>query len=63
MTKRSLNRDLHDTANSDHWVYAALCSWASRNGDVQVIKIGSNIQLYRISTNDKKPFAVVEVKV
>lgn len=32
-------------ASFDGWVYAALCSWADRNGQVQVIKSGERMTL------------------
>ena len=33
----------------EHWVFAALCFWATKNGDVQVGKIRNEITLRRIS--------------
>ena len=34
------------------WVYAGLCSWANKNGDVQVCKIKNEITLRRISSGE-----------
>lgn len=44
----------------EHWVYAALCAWADRNGGARVAKTGNLIRVERISTGEVLGCVTVE---